>query len=204
MLIFTSHMPTSRVFLAAACLYTMSATLDECGSGANCAVTKRTIIFTPLVFARPVSSSGLTTVVNITTSGVMQLVMQLGTTTLQYVGSGGAGLSSIDRDAYMFGVRIGKKFNNVAMKPSLTLWYDHLSGTDDSDITVAANPGEPFNTLLDTGHKFYGHMDLFLSNINHGTGGLGLTDLAVKASLQPMPGWTVKFAWHKFQTDDRS
>ncbi|MBT3922484.1 MAG: alginate export family protein [Nitrospina sp.] len=119
------------------------------------------------------------------------------TSTLKY--GSGAGLSKVDRDAYMFGVRIGKKFNNVAMKPSLTVWYDQLSGTDDGDIDSGDWGG--FNTLFDTGHKFYGHMDLFLSNVNHGTQGLGLTDLAVKASIQPMPGWTVKADWHKFTTE---
>jgi hypothetical protein len=113
--------------------------------------------------------------------------------------SAGGDILNTDRDAYMFGVRIGKKFNNVAMKPSLTIWYDQLSGTDDDDLK--GGDYGTFNTLFDTGHKFYGHMDLFLNNINHGTQGLGLTDLAVKASLQPMPGWTVKFAWHKFKTE---
>jgi len=107
--------------------------------------------------------------------------------------------ATVDRDAYMFGLRIGKKFNNVAMKPSVTIWYDQLSGTDDSD--VSSNSWGTFNTLFDTGHKFYGHMDLFLNARNSGTAGLGLTDLAVKASLQPMPGWKVKFAWHKFEAE---
>jgi len=115
-----------------------------------------------------------------------------------YTAAGGSN-AQVDRDAYMFGVRIGKKFSNVAMKPSLTIWYDQLSGTDDSDL--AGNDYGTFNTLFDTGHKFYGHMDLFLSNINHGTQGLGLIDLAVKGSLQPMPGWTLKAAMHWFKTD---
>jgi len=121
-----------------------------------------------------------------------------GTDSWDYAEAGGS-TASVDRDAYMFGVRIGKKFNNVAMKPSLTIWYDQLSGTDDSDL--AGSDYGTFNTLFDTGHKFYGHMDLFLSNINHGTDGLGLIDLAVKGSLQPMPGWTVKAAMHWFKTD---
>jgi len=107
--------------------------------------------------------------------------------------------SVIDRDAYMFGLRIGKKFNNVAMKPSLTIWYDQLSGTDDGDIS--GNEWGTFNTLFDTGHKFYGHMDVFLSNRNLGTGALGLIDMALKGSIQPMPGWTVKAAFHWFETD---
>jgi len=107
--------------------------------------------------------------------------------------------AQIDRDAYMFGVRIGKKFNNVAMKPSLTVWYDQLSGTDDGD--VSGNEWGTFNTLFDTGHKFYGHMDLFLNAANGGTVALGLHDLALKGSLQPMPGWTFKVAFHWFESD---
>ncbi len=108
----------------------------------------------------------------------------------------------IDRDAYMFGVRVGKKFNNVMMKPSLTVWYDQLSGTDGADGgTSTGDEWETFNTLFDTGHKFYGHMDLFLNSVNGGTGGLGLTDFAIKGSLQPMPGWTFKAAYHWFDTE---
>ncbi len=104
----------------------------------------------------------------------------------------------VDRDAYMFGVRVGKKFNNVMMKPSLTIWYDQLSGTDETDGAETEDEWGTFNTLFDTGHKFYGHMDLFLDSVNHATKGLGLTDFAIKGSLQPMPGWTVKAAYHWF------
>lgn len=120
-------------------------------------------------------------------------------TTLAYSQGSNGSARNIDRDAYMFGVRIGKKFNNVAMKPSITVWYDELSGTDDSDI----NSGDygTFNTLFDTGHKFYGHMDLFTNNVTLGTQALGLTDLAIKGSIQPMPGWTVKAAYHWFGTE---
>ncbi|MBT3183182.1 MAG: DUF3373 family protein [Nitrospina sp.] len=109
--------------------------------------------------------------------------------------------ASIDRDAYMFGLRIGKKFNNVMMKPSLTFWYDQLSGTDDSDVN--GNEWGGFNTLFDTGHKFYGHMDLFLDGGSGGGGtqGLGLVDMAIKGSIQPMAGWTVKAAFHWFETE---
>ena len=106
--------------------------------------------------------------------------------------------NSIDRDAYMFGLRIGKKFNNVTMKPSLTVWYDQLSGTEDSD--VSGNDYGTFNTLFDTGHKFYGLMDL-LSGAGNGTSGLGLTDLAIKASIQPMDKWTLKADYHWFGSE---
>ena len=34
-----------------------------------------------------------------------------------------------DFNAYMFGIRVGYKAKNVAMKPSATLWFDYLSGS---------------------------------------------------------------------------
>ncbi len=104
----------------------------------------------------------------------------------------------IDRDAYMFGVRVGKTFQNVMMKPSLTIWYDYLSGTSDSD--AAAGEYGTFNTLFDTGHKFYGYMDLFLPATGSASARLGLQDLAIKAKIQPMDKWTVKADYHWFYT----
>jgi len=113
--------------------------------------------------------------------------------------------TGVDRDAYMFGVRIGKAFNNVAMKPSLTLWYDYLSGTSDSDLDTTGDPTyKSFNTLFDTGHKFYGLMDNYLcigeGTSACGTNGLGLQDIAIKAKLSPMPGWTLKADYHWLYT----
>jgi len=120
-------------------------------------------------------------------------------------GRGAAAGTGVDREAYMFGVRVGKTFNNVNMKPGLTVWYDYLSGTSDSDLDGSDPTFKSFNTLFDTGHKFYGLQDLFLgvggaSDSDNGTNGLGLQDLAIKAKLSPMPGWTVKADYHWFWT----
>ena len=85
------------------------------------------------------------------------------------------------------------------MKPSLTLWFDYLSGTDLGDL--AAGDNGTFNTLFDTGHKYYGLMDFFI----HGSLGSlgshplgGLVDYAIKASIQPMANTTLKVDWHLF------
>jgi hypothetical protein len=104
-----------------------------------------------------------------------------------------------DRKAYMFGVRVGKSFQSVMFKPGVTLWYDYLSGTTDED--QRNGDWSSFNTLFDTGHKFYGLQDLFLgvgAGGTAGTRGLGLQDLAIKFKLNPMPGWTLKLAAHAF------
>jgi hypothetical protein len=120
--------------------------------------------------------------------------------TTTYIATG----EGVDRDAFMFGVRVGKQFNNVAMKPSLTFWYDYLSGTSDNDLAGDNPTFSSFNTVFDTGHKFYGLQDLFLGVGNgaatNGTAGMGLVDMAVKAKLSPMPGWTVKADYHWFST----
>ena len=110
--------------------------------------------------------------------------------------------ADVDRQAYMFGVRVGKQFKNVSMKPKLTLWYDYLSGTSDED--GGDNKWKSFNTVYDTGHKFYGLQDVFLQvGNNHaaqGTAGLGLQDTAVKAQVSPAPGWTLKADYHWLYT----
>jgi alginate export protein len=114
-----------------------------------------------------------------------------------YTNGGGAG-SGADRSAYMYGVRVGKKFNSVMWKPSLTLWYDYLSGTSDED---ARNGNfKTFNTLFDTGHKFYGLMDMFLPAGGTNTNYLGLVDYAIKTSISPAKNWKLNADFHHFTT----
>jgi len=106
--------------------------------------------------------------------------------------------ADIDRKAHMVGVRVGKTFTNVAWKPSITLWFDSLSGTDDDDISDNEYGG--FDTLSDTGHKFYGFQDFYLNSETLGTGGYGLQDLAIKTKMSPKAGWTFKADLHFFST----
>ena len=106
--------------------------------------------------------------------------------------------SMVDRSAYMLGVRLGKTFKNTSMKPSITLWYDYLSGTSDSD--AASGDFNTFNTLFDTGHKFYGLMDQFVNGAGSGSRHLGLVDYAVKLKVSPAKAWTLKADFHHFAT----
>ena len=107
--------------------------------------------------------------------------------------------SDVDRDAYMFGIRVGKTFKNVQYSPTITLWYDHLSGTDDDDGT--SNDMATFDTHHDTGHKFYGFMDHYLARDGSRTDMLGLTDFAVKTKFNIAAGWIFKADWHQFNTE---
>jgi len=109
--------------------------------------------------------------------------------------------NDFDREAYMYGIRLTKAFNNVSFKPAVTMWYDYVSGTSEADL--AAGKWSSFDTLYDTGHKYYGLQDLFLglgSGGGKGTQGLGLQDLAVKVKMNPIAGWTLKMDYHWFHT----
>jgi len=112
-----------------------------------------------------------------------------------------AATADVDREAYMYGVRLTKAFNNVSFKPAVTLWFDYLSGTSDEDIKNGK--WKSFDTLYDTGHKYYGLQDIFLGiggGGEKGTQGLGLQDFAVKVKMNPVAGWTLKVDWHSFYT----
>ena len=123
---------------------------------------------------------------------------QFGDATDDAVGTLGTPTGDVDRNAHMIGVRLGTSFKSVMMKPSLTLWYDYLSGTSDAD--ALNNDYKTFDTLFDTGHKFYGLMDQFVGATGAGSGQLGLQDIAIKAKISPMAGWTLKADYHWFFT----
>lgn len=112
-----------------------------------------------------------------------------------YTKGGGSG---VDRRAYMIGARVGKTFKNVMWTPNVTLWYDRLSGTDSEDIQDGI--WGTFDTLYDTGHKFYGYMDTYLNATGGDTTYLGLEDIALKTAMNPAANWTVKADYHYFKT----
>ena len=106
--------------------------------------------------------------------------------------------SAHERDASMFGIRVGKTFKNAKFSPTLTLWFDSLSGTDDDD--VSGDDVGTFNTLQDTGHKFYGLMDQFTNAANQGTALYGLNDYAIKAKFNLDDKNILKIDLHHFDT----
>jgi hypothetical protein len=106
--------------------------------------------------------------------------------------------SDHDRDASMFGIRVGKTFKNAKFSPTVTLWFDSLSGTDDDDVT--GDDYGSFNTIQDTGHKFYGLMDNLGAVGAGGLGYFGLEDYAIKLKLKLSDKNTLKADFHHFET----
>ena len=102
---------------------------------------------------------------------------------------------SVDRDANMFGIRLGKTFAN---KASVTLWYDRLSGVDDED--QADGDWGAFDTMYDTGHKFYGYQDMYLARNGSNTNFYGLQDIALKTKMPLSGAITLKADLHHFRT----
>ena len=80
------------------------------------------------------------------------------------------------------------------IKPSFTLWYDHLSG----DRNLADNQISSFDTLFATNHQFYGQIDVMWFNVGGHRDGLGLQDLALKLQAVPTKGCLTKAEWHTF------
>lgn len=99
--------------------------------------------------------------------------------------------------AWMAGVQ-GTFAPDHALKPQITLWYDHLSGDDDptdGDITF-------FNTLYATNHKFYGRADMAVFGQGGMADGRGLQDIALKAAFKPVKKLKVNLDIHHFMASD--
>jgi len=103
--------------------------------------------------------------------------------------------SSVARDANMLGIRVGKTFSNNA---SVTLWYDRLSGVDDDD--QADGDWGAFDTMYDTGHKFYGYQDMYLNRSGTDSDYYGLQDIALKVKMPIKTGLLLKADLHHFRT----
>lgn len=104
---------------------------------------------------------------------------------------GNAGAAELQ--AGMVGVR-GTWAPDAGVHPSVTLWYDLLSGDDDP----ADGKATAFNTLYATNHKFYGLMDVMLFTTGGAVDGQGLHDGALKLGVEPAKGLAVNLDAHVF------
>ena len=95
-----------------------------------------------------------------------------------------------DRDAYMFGLRLGKHPSTTSHS-NLALRYGMITFQEPTmKINEMADEWQSFNTLWDTGHKFYGLQDVFLGvggGGNTGTQGSGPSGFGSEDENQPNP-----------------
>lgn len=112
---------------------------------------------------------------------------------LELAGQSGIGVEGLDSRAKMFSVNVGFRLG----ESDFLAGWDFISGDDRSTAGV----DEAFSTLYATNHKFYGYMDYFVNLPVH-TGGLGLNDWYVKASLTPLAGFKSMFHFHVFVADE--
>jgi hypothetical protein len=97
--------------------------------------------------------------------------------------------------ANLIGLRIGYTLKELA-NLRIGIGYDRLSGTDpkSTDSTFGA-----FNTLYATNHKYYGFMDIF-TDIPRQTMQMGLQDIIVQLSCEPVTGFRLAADGHLFST----
>lgn len=105
-----------------------------------------------------------------------------------YYQAGAVGESSIA--AHLMGVSATYSPSS-SLSPKITLWFDRISGDDDpTDTTITG-----FDTLYQTGHKYYGRMDLFFATPSDPTG-RGLHDAAAKFQITPAKNAQVNLDVH--------
>ena len=132
-------------------------------------------------------------------------------TTLGSTVKGGSGpLDFKLQGMYQFGERLGVDVSAHMVaasgsvevmegKGKVTLWYDHLSGDDDSGAGQGDGELGSFSTLYGARHRFFGRGDYFL-DIPRDTENLGLRDAALKLAYSPSPLLRLNLDIHAFST----
>ncbi|MEA3296911.1 MAG: alginate export family protein [candidate division Zixibacteria bacterium] len=103
----------------------------------------------------------------------------------------------LDIAAFMFSAEAGYSFE-APCKMRFAAGIDYTSGDDDdSDDKL-----EAYNNLFFAGHKFNGHMDLFINRSGQDYEYAGLSDIILRASVEPAEGWNIKADAHFFSTTE--
>ncbi len=88
----------------------------------------------------------------------------------------------------------GRATYKLSTKNSLTLGYDHYSGTDFSSTNTLTET-RTFSTLYGPGHKYLGYMDYFGVPENHGS---GINDLLLTVNLGLGKNGSLEATIHQF------
>ncbi|RMH60695.1 MAG: hypothetical protein D6677_13300 [Calditrichaeota bacterium] len=102
--------------------------------------------------------------------------------------------STTDIAAYLFALNAAYKLGDGFLK-SVGGGIDYLSGNDPNTSEY-----EAFNTLYATNHKWYGIADFFL-NVPLHSFGAGLSDIKIKAVMDPTGSMKTILVFHKFMAN---
>ncbi len=83
----------------------------------------------------------------------------------------------------------------------LAVAYDHYSGTDFKDTTLAKTNSTTFDKVYGSGHTFLGYMDYFSGNGSDFTKGAGVNDLYVRAICNFNEKHSIEATYHLFNLD---
>ncbi|NVN93852.1 MAG: alginate export family protein [Bacteroidetes bacterium] len=83
----------------------------------------------------------------------------------------------------------------------LAVAYDHYSGTDFKDTTIAKTESTTFDKLYGTGHTFLGYMDYFTGNSSDITKGAGVNDLYIRAIFDFKEKHNIEATYHLYNLD---
>jgi hypothetical protein len=79
--------------------------------------------------------------------------------------------------------------------------YDHYSGTDFKDTTLAKTNSTTFDKIYGSGHSFLGYMDYFSGNASDFTKGAGVNDFYVRAIFNFKEKHSIEATYHLFNLD---
>src|SRR5262249_30471140 len=89
--------------------------------------------------------------------------------------------------AFATTVGLGVRGKEYRMNPTLWMYYDYASGTQDPTVNGTS---QTFNQLFPFGHYYFGYLDF--------VGRQNIHDINLQASLNPAPFLTVWFQYHHF------
>jgi len=101
-------------------------------------------------------------------------------------------------NANFYAAKISYKIAKIL---ELSLAYDHYSGTDYKDTSLAKTRSNTFDKLYGSGHAYLGYMDYFSGNASDFTKGAGINDFYVRANIEFKEKHTIEASYHFYNLD---
>ncbi|MFZ4413361.1 MAG: alginate export family protein [Bacteroidales bacterium] len=101
-------------------------------------------------------------------------------------------------NANFYSAKLGYKITKAL---ELSVVYDHYSGTDFKDTSLAKTTSTTFDKLYGTNHTFLGYMDYFTGNAADITKAAGINDLNIRAIFDFKEKHSIEATYHLYYLD---